>query len=76
MEVVCEGFVSCIQNKWHYGFYAIKNSTGDFLSAILGISVKFHVDIGVQKMFEIFFRDEKCFSKNSLLVIFEISKIL
>ena len=34
-----------------------------FLSAIFGISVKFHVDIGVQKMFEIFFRDEKCFSK-------------
>ena len=30
-----------------------------FLSAIFGISVKFHVDIGVQKMFEIFFRDEK-----------------
>ena len=26
-----------------------------FLSAIFGISVKFHVDIGVQKFFEIFF---------------------
>ena len=56
MEAVCEGFVSCIQNKWHYGFYAIKNSLGDFLSAIFGIYGKFHVDIlGVQKNFEIFF---------------------
>ena len=58
MEAVCEGFVSCIQNKWHYGFYAIKNSSADFLSAIFGISMKFHVDIRVQKNFEMFFRDE------------------
>ena len=55
MEAVCEGFVSCIQNKWHYGFYDIKNSSADFVSAIFGISVKFHVDIGVQKIVEMFF---------------------
>ena len=55
MEAVCEGFVSCIQNKWHYGFYAIKNSSGDFLSAIFGIYGKFRVGIGVQKKNEFFF---------------------
>ena len=55
MEAVFEGFVSYIQKKWHYGFYAIKNSSADFLSAIFGIYGKFHVDIGVQKMFGIFF---------------------
>ena len=52
MEAVYEGFVSNIQKKWHYGFYAIKNSSADFLSAIFGTYGKFHVDIGVQKMFE------------------------
>ena len=55
MEAVCEGFVSNVQKKWDYGFYASKNSSADFLSAIFGISVKFHVDIGVQKKIEIFF---------------------
>ena len=61
--------VSNIQKKWHYGFYAIKNSSADFLSAIFGTYGKFHVDIGVHKNFERFFRDVKIFSKN----IFEIS---
>ena len=58
MEAVYEGFVSNVQKIWDYGFYAIKNSSGDFLIAIFGIYGKFHVDIGVQKNFEIFFRDE------------------
>ena len=73
MEAVCEGFVSCIQKKWHYGFYAIKNSSGDFLSAIFGISVKFHVDIGVQKNSKYFFRGEK---KSQEIFFWEFLKFL
>ena len=34
--------------KWDSWFYVFFNSPPDFLSAIFGISVKFHVDIGVQ----------------------------
>ena len=67
MEAVYEGFVSNVQKLWDYGFYAIKNSSGDFLSAIFGIYGKFHVDIGVQKNVKIFFRDEEFFSKNVIL---------
>ena len=59
MEAVYEGFVSNIQKLWDYGFYAIKNSSGDFLSVIFGIYGKFHVDIGVQKFFEKMFSSRK-----------------
>ena len=64
-------------NKRIFWFFKYLGCSVGFLSAIFGFLRKFRIDIGIQKNFEIFFRDEifsqkMCFLK--ILKIFEKSR--
>ena len=59
------------EKKINFLFFVFLDSSAGFLSAIFGILGKFRIDIGVQKKFRIFFRDEKIIKKSQHLDTFE-----
>ena len=66
------GFRNLSTKKVTFVFFVSLASPNGFISAIFGIFGKFWIDIGVQKNFGIFFRDEKILRKTNNLGTFEI----